>query len=152
MAETDARPELDEFLACPTLVSQDPTCSDLVDMYNTFGMLLRDEIKHLPLGTMQLMLLERTLTNYIMLRWRERKALGSDGAFETTAAIVQFQQFWLSCHKELNSQLKLNDRDYRESYDSKVTSAISKGLAGQPEEVQVPVREALAKEFAAADL
>lgn len=148
----DDAPKLDDFLALPPLISGDPACSDLVQMHYMMAQQLQAEIEHLPLTTLQLILLERTLTNYITIRWRERKALGSEGAFEHTQASFQSQNFWLTCHRELNAQLRLQDRDYKMSYDRKVTTAIKKGLEGVPDDVATAVKESLSQEFAAANL
>jgi hypothetical protein len=145
------QPKLDDFLALPKIISEDPTCTDLVAMHYVLAMKLQSEIEHLPLTTLQLILLERTLTTYITIRYRERKVAGTEGGFDLQAS-SQWQNFWLTCHRELNAQLRLQDRDYKMSYDAKVTAAIKKGLANVPDDVAVLVKESLSKEFAESNL
>lgn len=140
------------MFALPKFIAEDSTASDLVDVYWVFVDRLKEEVKLLPLNTLQQMLLERVCTNYIILRWRERKGFGETDGFEHSTAAKDFNSFWLMTHKELNAQLKLNADDFRDNYAQLVREGVQEALADFAPDTQRLVRTAMAKSFAAKGL
>lgn len=79
--------------------------SDLVETFNVLLVRLQRELAENGCNTLDYMLMERDLNNYIILKWRERMQTGSIGGFEHTTAAKDFNSFWLGTHKELNSRI-----------------------------------------------
>jgi hypothetical protein len=71
-------------------------------LYEVLVSRMRDEAKHLPMNTVQQLLIERIAYNYIVLRAKER---GEFGGFGSTSVQKDFNTFWLSMTQEFNRML-----------------------------------------------
>jgi hypothetical protein len=137
----------------PTYISEDPVYADLLEIFNVIVVRLQEESKGVPMNTLQLMLLERVATNYIILRWRERQAVGTFGAFEHTTAAKDFNSFWLQSHKELNSQIgQKSEEEVLSSIAKRFGAVIDDVLSGMPESQATDLRGRFADAFSTAGL
>jgi hypothetical protein len=71
-------------------------------LYEVLVHRMREEARHLPMNTVQQLLIERICTNYILLRAKER---GDMGGFGSTSVQKDFNSFWLSMTAEFNRML-----------------------------------------------
>ncbi len=71
-------------------------------LYEVLIARMRDEAKHLPMNTVQQLLIERIAYNYIVLRYKER---GELGGFNNTNVQQDLNTFWLSMTQEFNRML-----------------------------------------------
>ncbi len=71
-------------------------------LYEALVSRMRDEARHLPMNTVQQLLIERIAYNYIVLRHKER---GELGGFGSTNVQKDFNTFWLSMTQEFNRML-----------------------------------------------
>jgi phosphoenolpyruvate carboxylase len=142
----------DSMFAVPQCIKDDEAADDLIEIYWVFVARLQDEVKFLPLNTLQQMLLERVVTNYVLIRWRERKGLKSVDGYESAHAAKDANGTWLTTHKELNAQLKLTQDDFRTNYAALVAEAVADSMADFTPEMQPLIRKSLAKHFAAKGL
>lgn len=90
--------DLDPAFELPESVS-DP---GLRSLYEVIVHRLRAEAAHLPMLTLQNLLIERIAYNYIVLRARER---GDLGGFSSAAVQKDYNVFWLQMCSELNRML-----------------------------------------------
>jgi hypothetical protein len=74
----------------------------LRELYEVIVARMRNEAKDLPMNTVQQLLIERIAYNYVVMREKERGALGG---FNTTAVQKDFNTFWLSMTQEFNRML-----------------------------------------------
>lgn len=74
----------------------------LRELYEVLVARMRDEARHLPMNTIQQLLIERIACNYIVLRSKER---GELGGFGSTSVQKDFNTFWLSMTQEFNRML-----------------------------------------------
>lgn len=79
---------------------------NLRELYEVLVSRMRKEASDLPMATVQELLIERIAYNYIVMREKERGALGG---FSTTAAQKDFNTFWLSMTQEFNRMLTRSD-------------------------------------------
>lgn len=63
---------------------------------------MRNEARHLPMNTVQQLLIERIAYNYIVLRSKER---GELGGFSHSGVQKDFNTFWLTMTAEFNRML-----------------------------------------------
>lgn len=89
---------MDEAFTLPDSVT-DPK---LRALYEVLVARLRQEAEHLPMNTVQQLLIERIAYNYIVLRSKER---GELGGFAHSAIQKDFNTFWLSMTQEFNRML-----------------------------------------------
>ncbi len=75
-------------------------------LYEVLVARMREEAKHLPMNTVQQLLIERIAYNYIVLRYKER---GELGGFGSTSVQKDFNSFWLTMTAEFNRMLGKND-------------------------------------------
>lgn len=75
---------------------------NLRDLYEILVARMRKEAHELPMNTVQQLLIERIAYNYVVMREKERGALGG---FNTTAMQKDFNTFWLSMTQEFNRML-----------------------------------------------
>jgi hypothetical protein len=75
-------------------------------LYEVLVARMRQEARHLPMNTVQQLLIERIASNYIYMRLRER---GDLGGFPSSAAHKDFNYFWLSMTQEFNRLLGKSD-------------------------------------------
>ncbi len=71
-------------------------------LYEVIVHRMREEAKHLPMNTVQQLLIERIAANYIILRSKER---GELGGFNTSGAQKDYNGFWLAMTSEFNKML-----------------------------------------------
>ncbi len=74
----------------------------LRNLYEVLVHRMRNEAKHLPMNTVQQLLIERIAYNYIVLRAKEA---GKMGGFSTAVAQKDYNTFWLSMTAEFNRLL-----------------------------------------------
>ncbi len=89
---------LDDAFTLPETIT-DPS---LRGLYEVLVSRMRNEAKHLPMNTVQQLLIERIAYNYIVLRAKER---GEFGGFGSTSVQKDFNTFWLSMTQEFNRML-----------------------------------------------
>lgn len=83
-------------------LSETVTDPKLRGLYEVLVYRMREEAKHLPMNTIQQLLIERIAYNYIVLRSKER---GELGGFNTASIQKDFNTFWLSMTQEFNRML-----------------------------------------------
>jgi hypothetical protein len=71
-------------------------------LYEVLVSRMRDEARHLPMNTVQMLLIERIATNYIVLKAKER---GELGGFTHTSVQKEYNTFWLTMTAEFNRML-----------------------------------------------
>lgn len=89
---------LDAAFELPDVVT-DPK---LRQLYEILVARMRDEAKHLPMTTIQQLLIERIAFNYIVLRAKER---GELGGFSHANIQKDYNTFWLQMTAEFNKLL-----------------------------------------------
>ncbi len=94
--------DLDAAFVLPDIV-EDPA---LRGLYEVLVHRMRAEAEHLPMNTIQQLLIERIAYNYIVLRSKER---GELGGFNTASIQKDFNTFWLSMTQEFNRMLGKGD-------------------------------------------
>lgn len=90
--------DLDAAFELPDIV-KDPK---LRGLYEVLVFRMREEARHLPMNTVQQLLIERIAYNYIVLRSKER---GELGGFNTASIQKDFNTFWMSMTTEFNRML-----------------------------------------------
>lgn len=78
----------------------------LRELYEVLVFRMRAEARHLPMNTVQQLLIERIAYNYIVLRSKERGALGG---FSNSNIQKDFNTFWLTMTQEFNRMLGKTD-------------------------------------------
>lgn len=78
----------------------------LRSLYEVLVHRMRGEARHLPMNTVQQLLIERICYNYIVLRGKER---GQLGGFAHATVQKDFNIFWLSLTAEFNRMLGKTD-------------------------------------------
>lgn len=90
--------DLDAAFELPEII-EDPK---LRGLYEVLVHRMRDEAQHIPMNTIQQLLIERIAYNYIVLRSKER---GELGGFNTASIQKDFNTFWLDMTREFNRML-----------------------------------------------
>jgi hypothetical protein len=95
---------IDDFAALDAAFTLPEHITDarLRELYEVLVARMREEAKDLPMNTVQQLMIERIAYNYIVMREKERGALGG---FSTTNQQRDFNQFWLSMTQEFNRML-----------------------------------------------
>lgn len=113
---TDNLPEYTElesldgvFTLPPGLVESD----ELRHMWEVIVSRMRKEAVHLPMNTVQMLLIERIATNYVILREKENMPLGHSQGFAHATVQKDFNTFWLTMTKEFNALLGRTDTAVR---------------------------------------
>lgn len=101
MAAVDDR-DLDAAFELPDIVED----TKLRSLYEVLVYRMRAEARHLPMNTVQQLLIERIAYNYIVLRAKER---GELGGFAHSTVQKDFNTFWLSMTAEFNRMLGKSD-------------------------------------------
>lgn len=78
------------------------TDTRLRNLYEVLVHRMRKEAKHLPMNTVQQLLIERIAYNYIVLRSKER---GELGGFNNSNVQKDYNSFWLTMTAEFNRML-----------------------------------------------
>lgn len=135
---------LDGVFELPDGVVED---QDLRTMYEVLVARMRREAEHLPMNTVQQLLIERIAMNYIVLRQKERNPIGSKEGFAHATVQKDFNTFWLSMTKEFNALLGRTDVAMRDAILGEVRDLILRTLAQVPDS---EVREDIKARFAMA--
>lgn len=91
--------DLDAAFDLPDDAVPDPR---LRGLYEVLVHRMREEAKHLPMNTVQQLLIERIAFNYVVLRSKER---GELGGFAHSTVQKDYNTFWLSMTAEFNRLL-----------------------------------------------
>lgn len=94
----DTLEELDDAFSLPDVVTDEK----LRALYEVLVHRMRSEARHLPMTTVQLLLIERIAANYVILRAKER---GELGGFGSSSVQKDYNTFWLSMTAEFNRML-----------------------------------------------
>lgn len=89
------------------------TDPNLRRLYEILVARMRRESAHLPMNTVQQLLIERIAYNYIVMRSKEAAPSIEDGGFQHATQQKEYNTFWLSMTQEFNKQLKSTDADFR---------------------------------------
>lgn len=103
-------------------------------LYEVLVVRMRRESAHLPMNTVQQLLIERIAFNYIVLRWKESKNPGEDGSFQSPTQQKDYNTFWLSMTQEFNKQMRSTDVEFRQQ----VFRTMSEVVAGVLKEIEDP--------------
>lgn len=118
-------------------------------LYEVLVHRLREEARHLPMNTVQQLLIERIATNYIVLRSKER---GELGGFAHSNVQKDYNAFWLTMTSEFNRMLGKSDGISgadRKTLLKEIQSIIVKTLGAVPDpRVRSELLEKMAGEFA----
>jgi hypothetical protein len=141
-------PEIpDSMYSLPQFVSE--STPDLVETFNVLLVRLQREMSESGCNTLDYMLMERDLNNYIILKWRERRATGQAGGFEHTTAAKDFNSFWLGTHKELNARMSAKSpEDIKAGVVALHAKGLEYGLAKLDAVTAERVRRVLSSAFA----
>jgi hypothetical protein len=131
--------DLDDIFTLPDYIEDDT----LRTAYEVIVNRLRREARHVPMTTIQQLLIERIAVNYIVLRHNE-----NEQEFAHTTAQKDFNSFWLSMTHEFNSLVKITDADYREQLLKQVGKVIRDSLIEDYPEQAAGIQERLKDEFA----
>jgi hypothetical protein len=113
---TAASPEdyapLDEAFTLPPEPGEDTPGvhipQQLRELFEFLVVRMRREAHHLPMNTVQQLLIERIAFNYIMLKAKERRPLGDDQGFQHAGIQKDWNTFWLSMTGQFNDLLLKN--------------------------------------------
>lgn len=94
--------ELDAAFELPEVV----TDAKLRALYEVIVHKMREEARHLPMNTVQQLLIERIAFNYIVLKSKER---GELGGFAHSNVQKDYNTFWLTMTAEFNKLLGKSD-------------------------------------------
>lgn len=126
--------ELDLAFKLPANVT-DP---DLRVLYEILVRRMRKEASHLPMNTVQLLLIERIAYNYIVMRSKEAANTVEEGAFSHATQQKEFNTFWLSMTQEFNKQMRATDAEFR----AQVMKTMASAVVGVLREIDDPVLQA----------
>lgn len=87
--------------------------SNLREMWEVIVSRMRKEAAHLPMSTVQMLLIERIATNYVILREKENRPIGHSQGFAHATVQKDFNTFWLTMTKEFNAMLGRTDSAVR---------------------------------------
>ncbi len=97
-SEPNALESLDAAFELPDVV-KDPK---LRMLYEVLVHRMKREAEHLPMNTVQMLLIERIAFNYVVLRSKER---GELGGFSSSSIQKDYNTFWLTMTTEFNRLL-----------------------------------------------
>jgi hypothetical protein len=98
---TGSPESLDRLYTLPEWLEDDT----LREMYEVLVARLRREIAHVPLSTVQNLLVERLVANYCILRYRENRTLGDAQGFQHAGVEKEFNTYWLAINKQFEDLL-----------------------------------------------
>lgn len=126
--------ELDIAFQLPTNIT-DP---DLRALYDVLVRRMRKEVAHLPMQTVQLLLIERIAYNYIIMRHKEAAESVAEGAFTHATQQKEFNMFWLAMTQELNKQMRTTDAEFK----AQVMKTMASAVVGVLRDIDDPVLQA----------
>lgn len=112
--------ELDAAFTLPDWLDDE----GLRGLYEILVFRMRGEVAHVPMNTVQQLLLERIAFNYISLKYREGKPIGDDQGFQHAGIIKDFNTFWLNMTREFNDLLV----KFRPSDDEIIARKVKDGV------------------------
>lgn len=133
MSTTSPLPPLDDLDLAFTL-PENIRDANLRKLYEILVVRMRRESAHLPMNTVQQLLIERIAYNYIVMRYKESFDPGQDGAFQHATQQKEYNTFWLSMTQEFNKQMRSTDAEYR----TQVFKAMAETVASILEEINDP--------------
>lgn len=95
----------------------------LRELYITLIERMQAESAHLPMTTVQHLLIERIAYNYVVMRWYEM-----EDRFQHSKAQREFNHFWLEMTKEFNRQMRRGDDETRLVLVQRVFGVIATAL------------------------
>lgn len=108
---------------------------NLRKLYEILIFRMRRESAHLPMNTVQQLLIERIAYNYIVMRHKEAAISPEDGGFQHATQQKEYNTFWLSMTQEFNKQLRATDADFR----AQVMKAMAVVVADVLKEIEDPI-------------
>ena len=139
MAVDDDFTDLDGIFELPDHISNE----NLRTAYEVIVARMRRESRHVPMTTVQQLLIERIAYNYVILRNNE-----NEQAFAHTTAQKDFNSFWLSMTHEFNSLVRITDAEYRDTLLKHVGKVIRDALIEEFPEAAGAIQLRLSQEFA----
>lgn len=146
----DSFRSLDMFFVLPEWV-QDP---EMRAGYEILVANMQSEAQHLPMNTMQQLLIERIAHNYVVLRMRERVPINEPGGFQTASAQKDFNTFWLDMTKEFNKQVARMPKGERDMLVETLAGVVNRVIqsANLEDEVVASIKRQLRAELREANL
>lgn len=126
--------ELDLAFQLPANIT-DP---DLRTLYLILIKRMKRESAHLPMNTVQILLIERIAYNYIVMRSKEAATTTEEGAFTHATQQKEFNTFWLQMTQEFNKQLRTTDAEFR----AQVMKTMASAVVGVLREIDDPILQA----------
>jgi hypothetical protein len=121
---------LDGFFTLPAWVTR----RELREGYEAIVSRMRRECMHVPMNTVQQLLIERIAFNYIILKQREAARMGTERGFADPDAIKDFNTFWLKMTAEFNNLLVKFKPSDKEAVMAQVRGAVEEIMATLPPE------------------
>jgi hypothetical protein len=121
---------LDGFFQLPVWVKK----PELREGYEAIVARMRRECSHVPMNTVQQLLIERIAFNYIILKYREGAKMGTEAGFASPDAIKDFNTFWLKMTAEFNNLLVKFKPSDKEAVMGQVKDIVVEILATIPRE------------------
>lgn len=116
-----AGPEaLDMFFTLPEWLDN----VELRQGYEVIVARMRRECEHVPLNTIQNLLIERIALNYVVLKHKESYRPGEEGGFDHMTVVKDWNTFWLKTTAEFNDLLVKFKPDDRKAVLGEVKSII----------------------------
>lgn len=103
--------ELDDSLDLAYTLPDNITDFRLRRLYKILIDRMRRESAHLPMNTVQQLLIERIAYNYIVMRFKEAANTIEEGAFAHATQQKEYNTFWLSMTQEFNKQIRSTDAE-----------------------------------------
>lgn len=116
---------LDAAFDLPESVCND---QELRGLYEVIVQRMRREAQYLPMNTVQQLLIERIASNYVVLRMKERAAVGAADGFASASVQKDFNTFWLSMTREFNALLDRSNAGNREAILGEVRDIVLSAL------------------------
>lgn len=110
LSRTAPAESLDKAFTLPEWMNDE----DLKYVYEVIVIRMRREAAHIPMNTVQQLLIERIALNYIVMKYRESKPLGNEQGFQHAGVIKDWNTFWLASTREFADLLvkfKPSDRE-----------------------------------------
>jgi hypothetical protein len=130
--------ELDRAFTLPDVIED----VELRELYEVLVARMRREAEHLPMNTVQQLLIERIAFNYIAMRWYEARRL-----FAHTTAQKEFNTFWLSMTREFNAQLRAQDDEARNALIKQIVGIITDVLTPEDPAIRERLRDRFSDAF-----
>jgi hypothetical protein len=100
----------------------------LREVYEVIVARMRTEAAHIPMNTVQQLLIERIAFNYIVMKFRESRPLGDEQGFQHAGVIKDWNTFWLASTREFADLLVKFRPSDKQAILNQVQSAISEVL------------------------